>query len=234
LDPAIWIQLDLAAGRPHKADRHAEAQLAAACLRERGIEQAATHDRQLELAHRALEAEQQPIIQNLATKSTAGDSSQPPAAAIREGTVELVDGDEVLAELREIVENDVVVITSGWISSCVAINCSGGTCQGTFTFNSQVTLTASPAALSHVTWGGACSGTASTCTVQMNQLQSVTARFDLNVFTLTVNLGGDASGTVTGSGARRANNRGVARPGVLSPAVWFFAVTPPARPRYRQ
>jgi uncharacterized repeat protein (TIGR02543 family) len=57
------------------------------------------------------------------------------------------------------------------------ISC-GSTCTASVTANSTVTLTATPDSSSSFTgWGGACSGTTSTCTVRMDGAKSVTATF---------------------------------------------------------
>jgi hypothetical protein len=63
------------------------------------------------------------------------------------------------------------------ISSPSGINC-GATCSANFSTNTIVTLTASPATGSTFAgWGGACSGSATTCQVAMNAARSVTTTF---------------------------------------------------------
>jgi NOL1/NOP2/fmu family ribosome biogenesis protein len=58
-----------------------------------------------------------------------------------------------------------------------ALNC-GGTCSAKFAAGTAVTLTATPpAGKSFVGWGGACAGTATTCTLAMNANTSVQANF---------------------------------------------------------
>lgn len=58
-----------------------------------------------------------------------------------------------------------------------AINC-GKDCSAKYASGTVVTLTAAPpAGASFLGWGGACSGTASTCTVTMNGSKSVQANF---------------------------------------------------------
>jgi serine/threonine protein kinase len=80
------------------------------------------------------------------------------------------------------------------------INC-GTTCAFDFAFNTPVTLTASPAGLNTFGgWGGACSGTATSCTVTMGQAQRVTATFNPpGSQTLTVNKSGAGAGSVSSS-----------------------------------
>ena len=57
------------------------------------------------------------------------------------------------------------------------INC-GNSCDGSFNSGSQVTLQATPAAAYVFTsWSGSCSGSAASCTVTMNQDQSISAIF---------------------------------------------------------
>jgi hypothetical protein len=64
-----------------------------------------------------------------------------------------------------------------------SINC-GSTCAVDFLKNQNVTLTAHPGSGSYFAgWGGACSGTALTCTVKMSQVQQVTATFRAPAFT---------------------------------------------------
>jgi hypothetical protein len=76
------------------------------------------------------------------------------------------------------------------------ISC-GSKCSASYSMDASVTLTASPASGSVFTgWGGACSGTQLTCTVDVNDALNVTASFAPQ-FTLSVGRGG--SGTVTGA-----------------------------------
>ena len=60
-------------------------------------------------------------------------------------------------------------------------------CTANYAFNASVTLTATPAAGSSFGgWSGACTGTATTCTVTMSAVRNVTATFTLAPQTLTV------------------------------------------------
>ena len=75
------------------------------------------------------------------------------------------------------------------------INCPG-TCTHTYLSNTAVTLNANPAqGWSLSTWGGACSGSSSPCTLAMTGDESVSATFAQNSYTLTVSLSGQ--GTIT-------------------------------------
>ncbi len=67
---------------------------------------------------------------------------------------------------------------SGSVSSSpTGINC-GSTCQASFASGTAVTLTATVASGNTFSaWGGACLGSSPTCTVSMNQTQSVSASF---------------------------------------------------------
>jgi hypothetical protein len=81
-------------------------------------------------------------------------------------------------------------------SSPVGISC-GSTCGAEFNTGSSVTLTAKAASGSRfVGWSGACTGTASTCTVGMTAAQAVTATFNRH-YTLTVIKRGTAAATGT-------------------------------------
>ena len=99
-------------------------------------------------------------------------------------------------------------------SSPTGVNCatptSGATktCSANFAFNAAVTLTAKPATGSTFTgWSGACTGTATTCTVTMNAARSVTATFSLPPRSLTVTA---SRGTTTASGSVSSNPSGMA------------------------
>ncbi len=75
------------------------------------------------------------------------------------------------------------------------INCPG-TCSHLYLSNTVVNLTANPAqGWSLSSWGGACSGSNSTCAVTMTGNESVSATFTQNYYTLTVTISGQ--GTVT-------------------------------------
>ncbi len=67
---------------------------------------------------------------------------------------------------------------SGTVSSNPGGISCGSTCQATYAAGTSVSLTAAPASGSTFGgWGGACSGTATTCTVSMNAARSITATF---------------------------------------------------------
>jgi subtilisin family serine protease len=87
---------------------------------------------------------------------------------------------------------------SGTVSSSPAgIQC-GSSCSASM--HGSVVLTATPAAGSKFSgWSGACSGTASTCTVAMTAAKSVSASFAPALHAVTVTKGGTGSGTVAGS-----------------------------------
>ena len=108
----------------------------------------------------------------------------------------------------------VSVSGSGTVTGA-GINCGSGatTCSTTPAANSSVTLTATPAAGATFSgWGGSCSGTIPTCTVQMTAARSVTATFTTGgggggaTVSLTVSVTG--SGTVSGGGITCGNGSG--------------------------
>jgi YD repeat-containing protein len=82
------------------------------------------------------------------------------------------------------------------------IDC-GSTCSTSLTNGATATLTANVAiGSSFVSWGGACAGTAPTCSVTMSAAQAVTATFassSPNTFTLNVTRNGTGSGSVASS-----------------------------------
>ncbi len=85
--------------------------------------------------------------------------------------------------------NGTVTSTDGFI------NCPGN-CSHLYRSNTVVTLNANPAqGWSLSTWGGACSGNTSACTVTMTGNESVGATFTQNSYTLTVSMSGQ--GTIT-------------------------------------
>ena len=68
----------------------------------------------------------------------------------------------------------------------------------TYPHGTTITLTASPiAGHSFTNWGGACSGTSTTCTVIMNSAKSVVANFVTNTYTLTTSVSPASSGTIS-------------------------------------
>ena len=83
-------------------------------------------------------------------------------------------------------------------SSTAGINC-GSACEAPFASGASVTLTATaPAGTVFGGWGGACTGTASTCAVSMSQVRSVTATFNPTQLALAVTAD---RGTSTASGS---------------------------------
>lgn len=85
-------------------------------------------------------------------------------------------------------------------SNPAGINC-GADCSQSYDINTQVTLTATPAADSDFTgWSGACLGTGA-CNVTMDAAKSATANFTLKTFTLTVTKTGSGTGVVASSPA---------------------------------
>src|SRR5262249_20055807 len=81
-----------------------------------------------------------------------------------------------------------------------AINCTSasGPCSTTYNYGTAVTLTANtPVGYTFVGWGGACTGTAATCSLTLTSNTTVSATFQVITQTLTVSIFG--SGTVTDS-----------------------------------
>jgi hypothetical protein len=86
-------------------------------------------------------------------------------------------------------------------SAPVGVNCPD-TCAAPFVSDSQVTLTATPAADSLFTgWTGCDSVSGATCIVTMTNARSVNAIFMLKRFALTMTRTGTGTGTVTSSPA---------------------------------
>ncbi len=95
---------------------------------------------------------------------------------------------------------------NGNISSTPSgLTCSSGTCSGTFTEGTSVTLVALPTSGYNFSgWGGVCSGTGN-CAVTLSSSKSVSAIFSAiptPVFkTLSVSISGNGGGTITSSPA---------------------------------
>lgn len=94
--------------------------------------------------------------------------------------------------------------------TCTTPTAAGATvtnCSRTWVGGTAVTLTAAPAAGSTFTgWSGACTGTATTCTVSMTAARSVTATFGRPAQTLTVTA---SKGTTTAAGTVTSSPAGV-------------------------
>ena len=91
---------------------------------------------------------------------------------------------------------------TGTVASTPAgLNC-GATCTRDFPKDSSVLLTATPTSGTFTGFtGGGCSGTATTCSVTLDQAKTVTATFAATPRALTVTKAGGGSGTVTSSPA---------------------------------
>ena len=86
--------------------------------------------------------------------------------------------------------------TGGTVASNpVGIVC-GATCSRNFASGTVVTLTSAPVSGTNISWGGACSGSATTCQVTLNTAQNVTVNFVPN-YTLTVTNSNQSGGSVT-------------------------------------
>ena len=78
------------------------------------------------------------------------------------------------------------------------LNC-GADCAATYAVGTRLTLTAVPAYGSTFTqWSGACTGSAATCQITVQNTSVVTATFSLNSYALTVLRQGAGLGTVVG------------------------------------
>ena len=94
----------------------------------------------------------------------------------------------------------VTVTGSGSVAGSERLSCSSGaTCERDYPYGTTVTLTATaPTGHDFEKWGGACSGTAETCTVTMTANAIATAKFKPEKRTLRVTVTG--TGTVKGLG----------------------------------
>src|SRR2546426_486246 len=119
-------------------------------------------------------------------------------------TIAATDGSGVSASTTLTVTDRVTlsVVRTGIGTGSVSgpgISC-GTDCSEPYDRGTSVTLTAAPASGSAFTgWSGCDTVSGTTCTVTMSGARVVTATFDLQRFTLTVNKAGLGSGTVTSS-----------------------------------
>ena len=119
-------------------------------------------------------------------------------------TIAATDGSGVSASTTLTVTDRVTlsVVRTGIGTGSVSgpgISC-GTDCSEPYDRGTSVMLTASPASGATFTvWSGCDTVSGTTCTVTMNAARVVTATFDLQRFTLTVNKAGLGSGTVTSS-----------------------------------
>jgi uncharacterized repeat protein (TIGR02543 family) len=122
-------------------------------------------------------------------------------------TVTMDDNKDVTATFTQANVLAVTISGNGSVSGgSGAINCGSGAniCSANFAAGATVSLVATAATgATFVGWTGACGGSATTCTVSMNQSKNVTATFSGGTtgsggFTLSVSVIG--SGTVTGGG----------------------------------
>ncbi|WP_309669653.1 Ig-like domain-containing protein [Gemmatimonas sp.] len=93
------------------------------------------------------------------------------------------------------------IIASGVISCTRTNNANAGTCSNNVNFGTVVTLTASTGSFStFVGWTGACTGSATTCQVTMDQARTVGATFTRLTGTVTFSLTGSGTGGVSVNG----------------------------------
>jgi hypothetical protein len=117
-------------------------------------------------------------------------------------------GQPAASDVWQILEGGTTQLTvkvegSGSVTSSPAgINCgSGSDCTETYDPGTGVTLTAAPqGGTTFAGWGGACTGSSTTCTLMMNAARSVTATFTTKPV-LTVTKSGSGGGTVMSSPA---------------------------------
>ena len=100
----------------------------------------------------------------------------------------------------------VTVTGSGSVAGTERLSCaSGATCERDYAYGTAVTLTATaPTGHDFEKWGGACSGTAETCTVTMTANATATAKFKPEKRTLRVTVKG--TGTVSGLGTQKCSS----------------------------
>ncbi len=119
--------------------------------------------------------------------------------------------------------------TGGTVTSAPSGISCGSTCSADYASGTSVTLTATPTSgYTFSAWGGACSGTASTCTVDMTAAKSVSASFAASVvnYTLSVTDAGTGHGTVTSSVGGISCTTGTCTASVASGTTVTLTATP--------
>jgi uncharacterized repeat protein (TIGR02543 family) len=109
------------------------------------------------------------------------------------------------------------------------IACGNGatTCSANVPANSNVVLTATPAAGATFTgWGGACSGTATTCTVSMTSAKTVSASFSGGTSTFLLSVSVTGSGTVRGGAISCGNGATTCSANVAANSSVVLTATP--------
>ena len=93
----------------------------------------------------------------------------------------------------------VTVTGTGTVAGTGDFTCSSGTCTQDYDYGTSVTLTATEATNHDFEkWGGSCSGTSETCTLEMTDARTATAKFNPEKRTLSVTVA--SKGTVAGTG----------------------------------
>ena len=131
-----------------------------------------------------------------------GDNSQPPDA-----------GDPPNEAILTVTRSGPA---SGTVSSSSGGIACGTTCSASFPVGSRVSLTAVLGLATGFTgWGGACSGTARTCTITVTADVTVTAAFEYEKYPVTIELSG------SGTGAVRAPLDAIRCPGLCTTEVLY-------------
>jgi chitodextrinase len=117
-------------------------------------------------------------------------------------TASVAGQDSVLLLVSEAGNGNTLTVTksgtgTGTVASSPAGITCGSTCTASYTSTTSVTLTATPSSTSTFTgWSGACSGSATTCTVAMSAARSVTASFAAGpISSISINAGGTDTGS---------------------------------------
>lgn len=116
------------------------------------------------------------------------------------------------------------------------ISCGNGAvaCSANVALNSNVTLVASPGSgATFAGWGGACSGTGSTCTVSMSAARSVTASFSgASVSTVPLSVTVSGRGTVAGPGISCGNGASACSTNLTLNSTATLTATPASGGRF--
>ena len=111
-------------------------------------------------------------VVNTATVATSGAIVDP------DTTDNAAVDTDTIGTLRTLTVTKLGATTAGSVTSTPAAIACGASCSADFLDASQVVLTAAPiTGATFVGWGGACSGTSTTCTVTMAGAQTATASF---------------------------------------------------------
>jgi hypothetical protein len=117
------------------------------------------------------------------------------------------------------------------VSNPPGISCTTGTCSGTFERGTTVVLTATPGDTHWVRWGGACSGTAGVCSLEVTGSHQVTGTFQGANYAFVTSTTYSADGVAPALADAACNARAAAASLPGNYVAWLSTTTTDARAR---